>query len=286
MSEADSQALPGIHARLKKRRLLPAEHLVDGGYASGAALAEADHRYKIALMGPIGKNAPYGPRPRTGSPRRTSSSISTAARLTSPNGKVSGNWNEVPSMAPYTVVRFGKRQCGPCPEKAKCTTGEVRTINFLPRRIHELQERNRDDQQDSAWRRLYASRSGAEGTIAEFTGGHQARHCRYRGQAKAHVQHVLTAIAVNIERLSQQEPADSDYRPRPPTAFQQYLDAHGLPRPQNSRQSHDVLVRRLLNDAQRRAQCHTRERLHRHARLAQDCTTVGCPPRRNSMGML
>ncbi|MEU1510170.1 hypothetical protein [Kitasatospora sp. NPDC005748] len=25
------------------------------------------------------------------------------------------------------------------------------------------------------------------------------RHCRYRGQSKADVQHVLTAIAVNIE---------------------------------------------------------------------------------------
>ncbi|GAA2067337.1 hypothetical protein GCM10009839_93930 [Catenulispora yoronensis] len=49
--------------------------------------------------------------------------------------------------------------------------------------------------------------------------------------AKTHVQHVLTAIAVNIERLSRQEPADSEYRPRPPTAFQQYLDAHDLPRP-------------------------------------------------------
>ena len=45
-----------------------------------------------------------------------------------------------PAMAPYTVVRFGKRQCGPCPEKAECTTGEARTIDFRPRRIHEIQE--------------------------------------------------------------------------------------------------------------------------------------------------
>ena len=55
--QADSQALPGIHARLKKRRLLPAAHLVDGGYASGAGLADADRNYKIALVGPIGKNS-------------------------------------------------------------------------------------------------------------------------------------------------------------------------------------------------------------------------------------
>jgi len=30
----DAQALPGIHARLARRGLLPAEHLVDGGYTS------------------------------------------------------------------------------------------------------------------------------------------------------------------------------------------------------------------------------------------------------------
>jgi len=97
--------------------------------------------------------------------------------------------------------------------------------------LHEAQERNRADQKDPAWRKLYASRSGAEGTIAEFTAGHRARRCRYQGLANTHVQHVLTALAVNVERLSRQEPAGSDYRPRSPTAFQQYLDAHELPRP-------------------------------------------------------
>ncbi|MFD4261095.1 transposase [Streptomyces sp. NPDC058534] len=35
------------------------------------------------------------------------------------------------------------------------------------------------------------------------------RRCRYRGQPKAHLQHVLTAIAVNIERLSGLTPAEA-----------------------------------------------------------------------------
>lgn len=55
------------------------------------------------------------------------------------------------------------------------------------------------------------------------------RHCRYRGQAKAHLQHILTAIAVNIERLSQQPPGESAPA-RPPTAFQDYLDQQNIPR--------------------------------------------------------
>jgi Transposase DDE domain len=109
-------------------------------------------------------------------------------------------------------------------------------VNFLPRHLHELQARNRAGQQDPTWRRLYASRSGVEGTVNEIVNGHQRRRCRCRGTAKAHVQHVLTAIAVNIERLSTQEPTDTARQPRPPAAFQQYLDARGLPRPRWWRQ--------------------------------------------------
>jgi len=41
-----------------------------------------------------------------------------------------------------------------------------------------------------------------ESTVNEFAHGHGMRRCRYRGQGKAHIQHILTAIAVNIERLS------------------------------------------------------------------------------------
>ncbi|MFE2064405.1 transposase [Streptomyces sp. NPDC059467] len=85
-------------------------------------------------------------------------------------------------------------------------------------------------------RRLHGLRSAAEGSIEEFADGHRGRRCRYRGLAKTHVQHALTALAINVERLSLQEPAAAPYRPRPPTAFQQYLDKRGLPRPLRCRQ--------------------------------------------------
>lgn len=56
------------------------------------------------------------------------------------------------------------------------------------------------------------------------------RRCRYRGQPKAHLQHVFTAIAVNIERLSGQSSANEAPPARPPTAFQDFLDQHEIPR--------------------------------------------------------
>ncbi|WP_238697174.1 transposase [Streptomyces sp. E2N166] len=61
------------------------------------------------------------------------------------------------------------------------------------------------------------------------------RRCRYRGQGKAHIQHVLTAIAVNIERLSGLPPAVETPTPRRPTAFQHYLDQREIPRPKSWR---------------------------------------------------
>jgi hypothetical protein len=69
-----------------------------------------------------------------------------------------------------------------------------------------------------------------EGTVNEFAHGHGMRRCRYRGQSKAHLQHVFTAIAVNIERLSGLPPTGEAPPPRPPTAFQDFLDQHGIPR--------------------------------------------------------
>ena len=129
------------------------------------------------------------------------------------------------------MARFTTSQCQPCPVRAACTTSSdgKRTAGFPPRELYELQIRNRTDQQDPAQHKRYAVRSGIEGTVCELARGHGKRHCRYRGQPKAHLQHVLTAIAVSIERLSQL-PLGESTSPRPPTAFQDYLDQHHIKR--------------------------------------------------------
>jgi transposase len=49
----DTQALPGIHNRLDRRSLLPAEHLVDGGYLSVEQLHHSHNVFGIDLVGPV-----------------------------------------------------------------------------------------------------------------------------------------------------------------------------------------------------------------------------------------
>jgi Transposase DDE domain len=188
--------------------------------------------HRVTLIGPLPPSTSPQHRAKDGFGRENFVIDFDRREVTCPNGQVSGNWRDLPVAEPTSVVvRFDARLCGRCPERAACTPGPFRSLYFPPRRLHELQANNRADQQDPDWRRLYGLRSGAEGTIEEFVNGHRGRRCRYRGLAKTHVQHVLTAIAINVERLSEQEPVDSSYRPRPPTAFQQYLDARELPRP-------------------------------------------------------
>ncbi|MFD6432565.1 transposase [Streptomyces venezuelae] len=80
-----------------------------------------------------------------------------------------------------------------------------------------------------------AGRSGVEGTLNEFAHGQGMRRCRYRGQPKAHLQHVLTAIAVNIDRLSGLPLSEEAPTSRRPAAVQTYLDQHRVPRPKSWR---------------------------------------------------
>jgi len=232
----DRQALAGIHARLKRRGLLPDGHLVDGATPPLVHMERAEREYRVTLTGPLPGNPTRQHRDQEGYARDDFRIDYDRREVTCPQGQVSKGWHgpyptSSPDAAPLIVARFTKKQCQPCPVRAACTTSGdgKRTVGFPPRELYELQVRNRADQQDPAWHKRYAVRSGIEGTVNEFAHGHGMRHCRYRGQPKAHLQHVLTAIAVNIERLSQLPPDEAPAR-RPPTAFQEYLDQHDIQR--------------------------------------------------------
>ncbi|MBH1937179.1 transposase, partial [Streptomyces sp. AV19] len=233
----DSQVLPGVHTRLARRGLLPAEHLVDAGYTSLPHLAQAAREHQVTVSGPLKSNPTRQHRRSEGFARDDFHIDFDRQQVTCPQGQVSAGWHgpyptSSPTAAPLIVARFTKSQCQPCPARAQCTTSREshRTVGFPPRELRDLQLRIRTEQQTPGWKARYAVRSGVEGTVNEFAHGHGMRRCRYRGQRKAHVQHVLTAIAVNIERLSGLPPAVEALTPRQPTSFQRYLDQREIPR--------------------------------------------------------
>ncbi|WP_157845574.1 transposase [Kitasatospora phosalacinea] len=217
--EQDIDALEPIHADLAARDLAPAEHLVDGGYTTPAAIHRARTEYGIDLVGPV-RVGPVS-RSRPGFNKEDFHPNWAEKTLTCPNGATSPPWK--PTLAdgqPRLSVLFPRAVCRPCEDRLKCTgnvDGKGRHVLLLPQPLQEIQNRVRKEQQTRPWHDRYALRAGCEATVSETVHAHGLRHCRYRGIAKTHVQHVLTAAGTNIIRLHQHQP-DSD-RTRDTTRF-------------------------------------------------------------------
>ena len=70
-----------------------------------------------------------------------------------------------------------------------------------PRSLHEALQNARRQQETEAWRARYGPRAGVEGTLSQAVRAFGLRRCRYIGLAKTQLQHVFTAIAINIVRV-------------------------------------------------------------------------------------
>lgn len=60
----------------------------------------------------------------------------------------------------------------------------------------------RQRQETAAFAAQYARRQGIEGTLSQGVRACGLRRARYRGRAKTHLQHVATAVAVNVRRMT------------------------------------------------------------------------------------
>ncbi|WP_406511147.1 transposase [Streptomyces sp. NBC_00161] len=121
---------------------------------------------------------------------------------------------------------FPRKACRECADRLKCTgnvEGKGRHVFLMPQPLQEIQTQNRTEQKTTEWRRRYAIRAGCEATVSETVHAHGLRNCRYRGMARTHVQHVLTAAGTNIIRLSGylSPGITPPRRPRPRSRFQQ-----------------------------------------------------------------
>lgn len=100
-------------------------------------------------------------------------------------------------------VDFAPADCTPCPVRLHCTRAkwQPRSLTLQPRAEHEAIQAARQRQKTDAFTEQYAGRAGIEGTISQGVRAFGLRQARYRGLAKAHLQHMATATAINIRRL-------------------------------------------------------------------------------------
>lgn len=146
----DAQVLPDIHNRLRRRGLLPGEHLVDGGYTSLVHLERAAREHQVTVSGPLPGNPTRQHRRNEGFGRDDFHIDFDRQQVTCPQGQVSRGWHgpyptSSPTAAPLIVARFTKGQCQPCSVRAQCTTSResARNVGFPPRELRDLQRPRR-----------------------------------------------------------------------------------------------------------------------------------------------
>src|SRR6266487_5310905 len=95
------------------------------------------------------------------------------------------------------------RDCTPCPSRSLCTKAkkDPRELSLRPKEEHLALQTARKFQQTDAFKEEYAKRAGIEGTISQATRAFGLRQARYLGLAKTHLQHLLTAGAINLVRF-------------------------------------------------------------------------------------
>lgn len=102
------------------------------------------------------------------------------------------------------MVQFDKNDCLVCPKRSLCTRSKAgaRELTLSPQQEHLALQAARRRQQGEEFKGVYAQRAGVEGTISQAAYTLCLRRNRYRGMDKTHLQHVLTAAAINLRRVS------------------------------------------------------------------------------------
>jgi transposase len=205
----DGTMTPTIHEALLDRALLPWQHLVDTGYVDAELLVSSLRDYRVDLVGPARPDVKWQARAGHGF-EAARFTIDWARRTaTCPAGQTSISWTPAIDKRtnPVIKIKFSEIDCGACASRAQCldprrrTKYPRRTLTIRPEEQYRALQAARERQVTAAFGVLYGLRAGIEGTISQAVRSCGLRRSRYVGQPKTHLGHVLTAVAVNLQRI-------------------------------------------------------------------------------------
>jgi transposase len=204
---ADESMLTPIPHDLARHNLLPRQQLVDAGYLDAEGLATSRTQFGVDLVGPTRGDYRWQARDPTRFDRSRFRSDWAAQQVTCPEGRTSTAWT--PAFArrprvprPVIMVKFAQADCRTCPSRARCTTLAQRTLTLHPQQHEEALRAARAREQTPEFTDAYAQRAGVESAHAQGLRVCGLRRARYVGLAKTQLQHVLTAVALTLLRLS------------------------------------------------------------------------------------
>jgi hypothetical protein len=202
----EAMCTEAIHKALMDKGLPPREHLVDAGYVSAELLVRSQVHYGIDLVGPARVNPRWQAKVE-GAYTGEQFIIDWEQReVHCPQGVVSKAWHDYSNAEgkPYHRVYFPKEACQACQARALCTQAkqEPRRLYLHPQPEHEALHAARQRLNSEEGKRLYAQRAGVEGSLSQGVRAFGIRRTRYRKLAKTHLQQVVTAVAINLDRIA------------------------------------------------------------------------------------
>ena len=204
-TQPDTVVLAEIQADLAAKALLPSEHLVDTGYTTPTGLVTSQTAHQVQLVGPVEPDSSWQARQAPGFALARFGIDWEQHTATCPQGQTSVRWGEHLKAKDRTRVdiAFAAADCQACPTRAVCTRGKgPRHLKLLSQVEHLTLQAARQRQTTDDFKEQYAARAGIESTLSQAVRRCGYRATRYLGLAKTHLQHVLTAAALNLIRLA------------------------------------------------------------------------------------
>ena len=203
--QADANMTEPIHEALAAKALLPEIHLVDAGYVDAQQIVESQTKHDLKLIGPVRPDVSWQTKANAGYARQDFQIDWVAQTVTCPQGVPSVKWSASVDDQKNEEIRvcFPRQRCRLCTTRSQCTRSatEPRVFTLPSQASYEALQKARQLQETEAWQEQYNERAGIEGTISQAVRGFGLRECRYIGFAKTHLQHILTATAINLVRL-------------------------------------------------------------------------------------
>ena len=201
----DTAVTATLQAALVAQAIPPSEPLVDQGYVDAEVVVSSQLQQGIEVVGPVAADTRW--QARAGQDYEVAHfAIDWAHHTVScPQGQQSQLWSESQDSFsnPVIPVRFAPAACQACLARAQCTQAAQgpHALKLHPQAQHEVLQQARQRQATAEFQARYAVRAGVEGTLSQGTRAFGLRRTRYMGQAKTHLQHLLTAVAIYLARF-------------------------------------------------------------------------------------
>jgi transposase len=200
---SDKSVTATIHQHLAQKQLSPETHLVDAGYID-IDLIVSSQREQLELLGPVQAYSCWQAQVPEAYSLTDFEIDWQQQQVTCPEGKLSRAWRPREDSFGNSIIEiwFSRSDCTPCPARARCTRAKKnpRTLKIKPQAQYLALQAARQYQTTPDFKHRYNQRAGIESTISQGTRAFNLRRCRYIGLAKTHLQHLLTAAAINLTR--------------------------------------------------------------------------------------